>query len=410
MSVGPEIYIPLSVVMFLEFAIWGAWAPVLAARLLGPLKMTGKQTGWIYATLPLACMISPFIAGQLADKYFDAKWILVGAHLVGAILMFVAGRTGKFAPLFLVMLGYSTCYAATLPLVNAVLFAHVSDTPTQSLVFIWAPVSWALIGYFLSGWRMMRKGEGDGSDCMKLAALLSLLMAIGCLFLPATAPAQTGGSPLVAALGKLGQVDFLLFFVTSIFVSGTMQFYFLGSAQFMMNLGVSGKAVPASMAAAQVAQAVATFFALGFCLTKFGFQWTLAIGAACWFLMYLAYTVGKPRALILAVQPLHGLAYVMFIIVGQIFAGAVGADAPSSMQALIFAATVGFGMFLGTQMAGIVMDKFSVAGQFQWKKIWMIPLVITLAGTLLMAVFFKGHVPEVAKTPPPTAATAAPAK
>ncbi len=199
MSVGPEIYIPLSVVMFLEFAIWGAWAPVLAARLLGPLKMTGKQTGWIYATLPLACMISPFVAGQLADKYFDAKWILVGAHLVGAILMFVAGRTGKFAPLFLVMLGY-----ATLPLVNAELFAHVSDTSTQSLVFIWAPVSWALIGYFLSGWRMMRKGEGDGSDCMKLAALLSLLMAVGCLFLPATAPAQTGGSPLVAALGKLG--------------------------------------------------------------------------------------------------------------------------------------------------------------------------------------------------------------
>ena len=30
MSIGSNIYIPLSVVMFLEYAIWGAWAPVLA--------------------------------------------------------------------------------------------------------------------------------------------------------------------------------------------------------------------------------------------------------------------------------------------------------------------------------------------------------------------------------------------
>ncbi|GAG27907.1 unnamed protein product, partial [marine sediment metagenome] len=58
------LYVRISLVMFLEFAIWGAWLPVLATRLLGPLKFTGKQTGWIYATLPLACIVSPLIAGQ----------------------------------------------------------------------------------------------------------------------------------------------------------------------------------------------------------------------------------------------------------------------------------------------------------------------------------------------------------
>ncbi len=67
--------------MFLEYAVWGAWAPVLAARLLGPLKMTGKQTGWIYATLPMACIVSPLVAGWLADQYVDMKWILIAAHL-----------------------------------------------------------------------------------------------------------------------------------------------------------------------------------------------------------------------------------------------------------------------------------------------------------------------------------------
>ncbi|MCX7008181.1 MAG: MFS transporter [Kiritimatiellaeota bacterium] len=404
MSVGMNIYIPLSVVMFLQYAIWGAWAPVLATRLLGPLKMTGKQTGWIYATLPLACLFAPLVSGQFADKYFNVEWILAAAQLVGAILLFVASRTQKFGSLFIVMLLYSTCYAATLPLANAMLFAHVKDVPSQGLVFIWAPIAWALVGYFLSGWRMLRKGENDGSDCMKLAAALSLIMAGACLCVPATPPAQAGGAPMAQALGKLAQMDFLLFFVTSMFVSGMMQFYFLGSAQFMMNLGISGKAVPASMASAQVAQAVATYFLLGFCLTKIGFQWTLVIGAASWLLMYVAYVIGKPKALVLAVQPLHGLAYVLFIIVGQIFAGAVGSDAPSSMQALIFTATVGVGMFLGTQLAGIVMDKFSRDGKFLWPKIWMVPLVVMLVSTIVLAVLFKGTVPEAkpAATPPPT--------
>ena len=63
-----QLYLLLSTMMFLEFAIWGAWSPVLATRLLGPLKFTGKQTGLIYGTIPLACIISPLIAGQIADR------------------------------------------------------------------------------------------------------------------------------------------------------------------------------------------------------------------------------------------------------------------------------------------------------------------------------------------------------
>ena len=53
------LYLKLSAMMFLEFAVWGAWYPVLATRLLGPLKFSGKQTGWIYATMPLGCIFMP---------------------------------------------------------------------------------------------------------------------------------------------------------------------------------------------------------------------------------------------------------------------------------------------------------------------------------------------------------------
>ncbi|MBE3096651.1 MAG: MFS transporter [Planctomycetes bacterium] len=395
MSIDMKTYLALSAVMFLEYAVWGAWAPVLAARLLGPLKFSGKQTGWIYATLPIACMISPLVSGQLADKWFNLEYILVVTHLVGAVLLFAAARCEKFSPLFLVMMLYSLCYAATLPLVNAVLFAKVTDIDTQGKVFIWAPVAWALVGYFLTSWRWVYKTEVRGRDCLFLAAALSVVMAAVCLMLPASPPAGEGGTPILKAVSLLGQSNFLIFFIVSVVIAGLMQFYFLGSARFMQDIGINGKNVPAAMGIAQAVQAVATFFALGFFLSDVGFKNTLLIGACCWFLLYLIYTTTRVRWLVVMGQGLHGLAYVLFIIVGQIFANTVAdPEIRGSTQGLIFFATTGLGLFLGTQAAGIVMDRFSVEGQFRWRKVWMVPLIVLVIGIIFLLTMF--HNPQTA--------------
>jgi nucleoside transporter len=394
-------YLSLSSVMFLEFAVWGAWAPILAARLLGPLKMTGKQTAWVYATLPMACILSPLAAGQLADRWLHTEYILAACHLLGAILLFVSVRQRTFRGMFMVMLGYSLCYAATLPLVNAVLFAHVADPGSQSWVFIWAPVAWALVGYALTGWRLIRKREGDGSDGLMFAGILSVLMALACLFLPATPPSGKGGFPILDALGMLRQPDFLVFILASMVIAGLIQFYFLGSARFMTDRGISAKAVPAAMAIAQVAQAVATILVLNTVLGALGFRATLTVGAACWVLLYAAYVIGRPRSIIVGAQALHGLAYVLFMIVGQVFANQVAPEAiRSSMQALVFAATVGIGLFFGSHLAGMVLDRFNLEGKFQWTKIWMVPLTIMIAGTLLLAAAFRGELPAEGKPLP----------
>ena len=187
----------------------------------------------------------------------------------------------------------------------------------------------------------------------------------------------------------LGDTNFLLFMVLSMVIAGLMQFYFLGTAQFMQDLGVPGKNVPASMAIAQACQAAATFFALGFFLGNVGFKWTLVIGATCWAVMYLIYLVSRLRWLIVASQGLHGLAYVFFIIVGQIFAENMAKpEIRSSMQALIFFMTVGVGLFLGTQFAGIVMDRSAVEGKFRWRRVWFVPFVIMALGAFLLAFVF----------------------
>ena len=393
MSVDTPTYLALSAVMFLEYAIWGAWAPVLAARLLGPLKMTGKQTGWIYATLPLACMISPLVAGQLADKWMNMEYILAACHLIGAVLLFIAARTDLFKPLFLVMLIYAFFYAATMPLVNAVLFTKVSDGETLGKVFVWAPVAWALVGYFLTGWRWKFKTEGHGRDGLYLAAVLSVFMGIVCLFLPTTPPAATGEIPIVKALAMLGDPNFLIFIIVSMAVTGLMQFYFLGTAQFIQDRGIPGKNVPATMGIAQAIQAIATLLALGWMLQHLDFKNTLLVGMGCWLAMYLVYALTQSKAWLVLSQGLHGLAYVFFIIVGQIFAnGLVEKEILSSMQGLVFFATTGIGLFFGTQAAGYAMDRFNVDGKFQWRGIWMVPVVTLVVAILALALLFQNPV------------------
>lgn len=388
-----EIEIPyfrLSALMFLEYAVWGAWLPVLAARLLGPLKMTGKQTGWIYATLPLATMISPLIAGQLADRYMDTRWIITICHLFGAILLFGAARIRSFWPLFGTMFAYSMFYAATIPLVNSLMFSHLTDPDKQSPgIFIWAPVAWALVGYTLTGWRNLRKGEGDGSDCLVFAGGLSVIMAGVCILQPATPPSGAEGVPMLKAVSMLGDSNFAIFILASLVVAGVMQFYFLGSARYLQDIGVSQKNVPATMAIAQAAQALATLFALGLFLTTLGPKWTLTLGAASWALLYLIYVIGKPKWLLVAGQVLHGLAYVFFIIAGQIYVNRVAPpDIRGSAQGLIILVTTGIGLFLGTQLAGFVMDRSSIDGRFQWAKVFLVPLLCTAVGVVALVAAF----------------------
>jgi MFS family permease len=386
------LYTKVSALMFMEYAVWAAWMPVLAARLLGPLKMTGKQTGWIYATLPLASIFSLLFAGMLADKYVDARWILAFCHAIGIVLLFSAARITQFKPLFLVMLLYSMLYGATLPLVNLVMFRHLKEINTQAgYIFIWAPVAWTLIGYLLSGWRNLQKGEGDGSDCLKFAGLLSIIMTVVCLVQPATPPMSKEGMPMLQAFSMLSETHYAVFFFSSLVVAGMMMFYFLGTAQFLTDIGASGKNVSAIMGVAQAAQALATLFLLARLYDKgaLGPKWTITLGAVCWLLLYGVYVMKMPKPIIVMAQTLHGLAYVFFMIAGQMHANDVAPEGlGGSAQSLIFWATNGIGLFLGTQLAGIVMDRCSVEGKFNWSKVFLVPLLLTLAGVIALALLF----------------------
>ena len=390
------LYLRLSAMMFLQFAVWGAWSPVLAARLLGPLKMSGKQTGWIYGTIYLGAIVSPLIAGQVADRWIATEWFLAAAHLVGGVLLIVAAGRRTFWPLFVVMGLYALTFAPTLALVNSLMFSHLTDPASQAFgVMVWGVIAWVLVGWLLSAWRRA-KGAGEGSDCLVLAGVLALAMGAYCFTLPHTPPpgAPDDVLPFVKALRMCSDTHFLIFLIVAFVVATQLQFYFLGTAQYLGDLGVEAKNVPAVMTIAQAAQvlasAVMAFYGAQV-LGALGFRWTLAGGVALWLLMYGAFALTQPRGLVIASQALHGFAYAFFINVGFIYVNeAAPKDIVGSAQALLTVVLYGFGLFLGTQFTGVVMDRFSSEGKFRWRPIFLVPCVLTLACVVVLAALFRG--------------------
>jgi MFS family permease len=369
----------------------------LAARLLGPLKFSGKQTGWIYSAIPLGSIFMPLVFGQLADQWVDTGRIIAVAHLVGIFLLFIAAWQRDFKTLFVVMLLYALCYAGTIPLVNSLMFYHLAgnkvDLAKSAYIFMWAPIAWALAGYFLTLWRWIFKTGEQGRDCLVLAAVLSVAMVVVSLGMPKTPPSGSTEIPMVKALSMLGRPDFLTFIIITIVAAGMMQFYFLGTAQFMQDNGISAKNVPAAMAVAQATQAAATLVLLGLLVARVHYKWTLTIGAVSWLILYILYVAPRPPWAIVVAQAFHGLAYVFFIIAGQMFAGAVAPEGTvASTQALTITAQSGVGLFLGTQLAGIVMDKFRVGERFQWRQLWMVPGAIMLACVIALILLFRSTV------------------
>ena len=291
------------------------------------------------------------------------------------------------------MLLYAACYTFTLPLVNSLMFSHLSDAAKESpKIFIWAPVAWVLVGWSLTIWRRV-KGTGEGNDCLIFAGILSVVMGLFCLFLPHTPPTAVRGEifAFVKAFSMLGEFSFLLFIIVSFVVAAQLQFYFLGTAHYLQDIGVQSKNVPAVMTIAQIAQSIVTVVLLGWLLANLGFRWTLAVGIFCWLVMYLGYSAMRPKWLVVVSQAMHGLAYVFFIIGGQIYVDSVAPESiRSSAQALLFVITIGLGLFFGTRFTGAIMDKFNKEGSFEWRSIFLVPCVLLFICTIVFAVLFRG--------------------
>lgn len=385
----------LGIMMFLQYAIWGAWAPVLSAYLESDLGFTGLQWGAIYALLPLATIIAPFIGGQLADRYFSSERIIGVLQLAGAGLLFVAARTTEFGSLMAIIFIYCLVYAPTLALTNSIAMINLEDSERQfGRVRVGGTLGWIAAGLLLAGWRATTPGAPIAGDMLLLAAGLSAVMGVHAFTLPHTPPRREGVNPwaFLESARMLKDANFAVFIVICFVVATELQFYYVLTAPFLLSdgIGISATSVSAWMTIGQAAEIFVMAFVLSWSLKRYGMRKTLAVGVIAWPVRYVIFSIGGPVWLVLAALSLHGFCYVFFFVAAFIHVDQVAPkDIRASAQSLIAMVTLGFGSFVGAYFAGWVQTYFTTPSGTDWSSVFLVPVAITVACALAFLMFFK---------------------
>ena len=318
----------LGAMMFLEYAIWGSWAPVLSAYLQNNLGFSGSQLGIIFSLLPLATIISPFLGGQLADRYFASEKVIGVLQILGGILLIITARVTSFQQMMWLMLLYCLVYAPTLALTNSIAFVNLKNSEEEfGAIRVWGTIGWIAAGWILAGWRWLAKSpEGIAlkGDTLLLAGIFSLIMGLYSFSLPHTPPKKDAAKPwaFLEAIKMLKDKNFLVFAIISFVVATELQFYYVLTSPFLtQQIGVNQKSVSLVMTIAQIAEIFVMAFMLSWALKKFGMRNTLTLGILAWPIRYIIFVIGKPSWLVIASLALHGFCYVFFFTAAYIYEG-----------------------------------------------------------------------------------------
>ena len=389
----------LSVMMFLQYAIWGSWAPVLSAYLQNDLGFSGIQIGVIYSLLPLATIISPFIAGQVADRLFASEKLIGILQLSGGVvLLFVASIT-DYSMMVWVMLFYSLLYAPTLALTNSIAMINMEDTEKDfGTIRVWGTIGWIVAGLSLAFWRSVAADQqmlALQGDTLVLAGIFSLVMGALAFGLPHTPPQKEGASPwaFLEALKMFKSRNMVVFFVISFIVATELQFYYVLTAPFLTSdqIGISGTRISGVMVIAQLAEIVVMAFMLPKFLPKYGIRKVMMMGILAWPIRYAIFAIGEPTWLVVASLTLHGFCYVFFFTAAFIYIDEVAPKGiRHSAQSMITLILLGFGNYLGSIFSGMVQSYYTtIESGTNWTGVFLIPFYLTMACAIAFVIFFK---------------------
>lgn len=396
--------IRLGIMMFLQYAIWGAWAPVLSAYLGDRgLGFSGFEVGVIYALLPLATIIAPFVGGQVADRYFASEKVIAFLSLTGGVLLLVVSRVTDFRAMAALMLIYCLIYAPTLAITNSIAMINLADSEKEfGQIRVGGTLGWIAAGWVLTGWRWLAGGAEAPvhGDMLFLAGIFSIVMGFQSLTLPHTPPKREGVKPwaFLESLKLLKAKDFAIFVGITFVVATELEFYYILTAPFLESdtIGVAPANTPLVMTIAQVAEIFVMAFLLSYFLKKYGMRKTLAIGVIAWPIRYIIFAIGSPPWLVIASLALHGFCYVFFFVAAFIYVdGVAPADIRASAQSLIAIVALGFGRFLGSLFAGWVKDVFTTGAVTDWTNVFLVPCALTVLCAVAFLLFFREERPAV---------------
>ena len=392
-----KIKIQLSFMMFLEFFIWGGWFVTMGTFLSQSFKASGSQLAQAYETQSIGAIIAPFVIGLIADRYFSAQKILGFLHILGAVVLCLAGTSNDFISFYPFVLIYMILYMPTLALVNSVAFRQMKD-PSKEFppIRVFGTVGWIVAGLTIGylGWESQKLL----SYTFYLTACASAILGVFSFTLPDTPPKVEKGDYSISkvlgldALSLLKDTKYLIFFMSSILICIPLAFYYQHANQFLNELGMQKAA--AVMTLGQISEALFILL-LPIFLKRYGIKISLIVGMLAWVVRYVLFAygdIGENAWMLIFGVILHGICYDFFFVSGQIYTDYKAGDKfKSSAQGLITLATYGLGMLVGFRLAGYITDQFIISSGHNWTQIWIIPSGFALFVLLFFILTFKNE-------------------
>jgi nucleoside transporter len=393
-----EVRLPLSILNFLEFAVWGAWFVVLGQYLEG-LKFSRAAIGRIYATMALGTIVAPIFGGSIADRYFSAQQVLGVLHLVGAGLLLWMAYITTERKFYWVALAYALAYSPTLALTNAVVFSHIPDANRDfPMIRVLGTIGWIAANLALK--LILKPNQPVSNRPLLLAAALSAVLGVYSFFVPDT-PAKPGDAiPFLKALSLFEDPSFAVFLTVSFLITIALAFYYSFTSLYLeKSVGVRSDLVGPLMTIGQWVE-IGAFFCVAPALEYFGMKGVLMLGMAAWGIRYGIFSLGGPLPLIVLGLALHGFCFDFFFAAGFIHVeNASPADILSSAQSLFTVLTYGLGMYLGTEASGWLNQRLTRTqadphtGQevrhTDWRTFWAIPAVGVLVCLVAFWLLFR---------------------
>ncbi|HBX67089.1 MAG: MFS transporter [Balneola sp.] len=414
----------LSIMMFLQFFIWGAFFVTMGAYLLEVFSgEEGLNTiiGSAYATHNWAGLLAPVFVGLIADRYFNAERVNGVSHIIGAGLLWYAASVTDPGVFIWVMLAYFLLYMPTLALVNAISFANMEDPDKEfPKVRVWGTIGWIVAGFIVAqtvlgfidipllAWLTGVESNIQSTNIpLKVSAVLSLVYGFYSFTLPATPPSAKGEKFNVKealgldALKLLTNKNFAVFSFCSFAISIPLAFYYARTNDFIAAVAF-GEQSPSFMAIGQISE---VFFMLliPFFLLRLGVKWMLLVGMLAWTARYLLFGLfPSTTGLVILGIALHGICYDFFFVTGQLY---VDKKAPkhlrASAQGFFNLLTYGAGMLIGNYLLGWWGDNISLDGSTTagWMEsaasFWVMPAILALVvAVVFFALFWDKEVED----------------
>lgn len=388
------IKLRLSLLMFLQYFIWGTWYVTMGTYMIVTLKADAVQVGSAYATFSIAAMISPFFVGLIADRYFSSQKVLSVLHLLGAFVLYYISTVSDVSGFWWLILLYTLLYTPTIALSNSVSFNQMKDPGKEfPAVRVLGTLGWIVAGVLIS-----RMDLESSAGTFRLAAASSIVLSLFSLFLPGNSPVKTkvSFSSIIGldALVLFKKKSFVLFLVTSVLICIPLAFYYNFANPFLNDIGMKNAAGKMTLG-----QGSEVFFMLliPFLFSRLGVKKMFLIAVACWVIRYVFFAygdTGQNNWMLLGGILLHGICYDFFFVTGQIYTEkSAGESVKNSAQGLITFATYGIGMLIGSYLSGILTQQYALSGQslgrYDWKIVWLIPAGTAAVVLVLFALFFK---------------------